>query len=87
MQIFLQNPNMRYSDSMFFKKIGTLLTLYQQRTGQISGRDSLAIWLAAIASDPDVSRIVKLGRGKEKEALVSLQKLRLQDPTQNLYQS
>jgi len=51
---------------MLIRKIKTLRTLYQSRTGQISGHDSLAIWLEAIATDPDVSRIVEIGAWEGK---------------------
>ncbi len=51
---------------MLFRKIKTLRTLYRKQTGQIFGGDALAIWLQAIATDPDVSKIVEIGAWEGK---------------------
>ena len=51
---------------MFFQKIKTLRTLYYNRTGQILGNDTLAMWLRAITTDPDVLQIVEIGAWEGK---------------------
>jgi hypothetical protein len=51
---------------VLFKKMQTLRMLYLSRTGQVLGHDSLAMWLRAIASDPDVSNIVEIGAWEGK---------------------
>jgi hypothetical protein len=40
--------------------------LFKSRTGQILGSDPLAVWLQAISTDPDVSRIVEIGAWEGK---------------------
>lgn len=51
---------------MLFQKIKTLRALYTGRTGQILSHDSLAMWLRAIAIDPDVLQIVEIGAWEGK---------------------
>ena len=47
-------------------KLNTLVSAYRSRNGQISGQDSLAYWLRAIASDPEVHTIVEIGAWEGK---------------------
>jgi len=51
---------------VLFQKIKTLRALYTGRTGQILSHDSLAMWLRAIAIDPDVLQIVEIGAWEGK---------------------
>jgi hypothetical protein len=47
-------------------KLNTLVSAYRSRNGQISGQDSLAYWLRAVASDPNVHTIVEIGAWEGK---------------------
>lgn len=48
------------------RRLKGLIEAYRNRNGQISGQDSLAYWLRAIASDPNVHTVVEIGAWEGK---------------------